>query len=90
MSLQTLQTQVSKMDSEELNMLVNLIKLRRTYISKTVTKTLVIGDNVTFDSGKTYGQVTGKVSKVNIKTVAVKDTHNGLTWKVTASLLTKV
>jgi hypothetical protein len=86
----SLQTQISKMSASELNEIVELVKLRRTYISKTVTKTLVIGDNVTFDSGRTYGKVTGKVSKVNIKTVAVKDTHNGLTWKVTASLLTKV
>ena len=83
--LNTVLDQVARMDNAELNLVVDAVKLRRTFISKESARGLFIGDSVSFES-KRGVRVTGTVAKVNSKTVVV-DTAQGR-WKVTASLLT--
>ena len=84
--MNTVLDQVRKMDNAELNTVIAAIKAQRTYISKQATRKLRIGDIVSFDSST--GTVTGKVTKVNPKTVLVRDSSSSTQWKVTASLLT--
>ena len=75
--------------NEELNQLVVAFKMQRTLLARSATRSLRIGDTVRFDA-KTRGVITGKVLKINIKTVQVRcDRTQGL-WKVTASALTQV
>ena len=81
---------VSRMSTEELNQVVDSVKLRRTYLARQQTKTLSPGDKVTFDGGRKHGVINGTVSKVNIKTVVVVSTSPNTTWKVSVGLLTKV
>ncbi len=84
--MNTVLDQVRKMDNAELNTVIAAIKAQRTYISKQATRKLRIGDIVSFDSST--GTVTGAVTKVNPKTVLVRDSSSRTQWKVTASLLT--
>tara|TARA_R110000851_G_scaffold217801_2_gene370740 strand:+ start:188 stop:457 length:270 start_codon:yes stop_codon:yes gene_type:complete len=88
--LNTIQDQVARMSAEELNLVVESIKLRRTFLARQVTNKLVIGDEVQFDGGRQgNGVVGGHVIKVNLKTIKV-ECDNGNIWKVSANLITKV
>ena len=83
---------IYQMDSGELNQIVEAIKLKRTHLARNATRSVVVGDTVTFEArGRT---VVGKVTKVNTKTLAVREeSTNGFSstnWKVTASLVQKV
>jgi uncharacterized protein YkvS len=83
--MMTVLDNVRNMNAEELNRVVDEIKLRRTFLAKNTARSLRVGDTVSFE-GRRGETVTGTVTKVNQKTVIVKA---GMTnWKVTASLLT--
>ena len=85
--IRTIEDQVARCDRAELNRVIAAVKLRQTELARSATRKLMVGDIVSFEGrgGKT---VTGKVQKVNSKTVVVRDTSSGTGWKVTASLLT--
>ena len=86
--LNTVQDQVGRMSAAELNLVVESIKLRRTFLARQTTNSINKGDKVQFDGGSKHGVITGKVVKVNIKTIVVDSgPHN---WKVSANLITKV
>ena len=82
-------TLIYSMDSDQLNQIVEAVKLKRTHLAKQVARSIVIGDIVSF-SGRRGQTVTGKVTKVNQKTVVVRDSATQTQWKVTASMLTKL
>ena len=84
--INTVLDQIQRMDNDELNRVVAAVKSQRTYIARNMTRKLMVGDVVSFTARDAI--VTGKVQKVNPKTVLVKDSASTLTWKVTASLLT--
>ena len=86
--LNTVQDQVGRMSAAELNLVVESIKLRRTFLARQTTNSINKGDKVQFDGGPKHGVITGKVVKVNIKTIVVDTINN--TWKVSANLITKV
>lgn len=75
------------MDNDQLNQVVEAIKLRRTYLTREAARSFRIGDMVQFTS-RTGGAVNGTVHKVNRKYIIV-DAHTGGTrYKVPASMLT--
>jgi putative ribosome biogenesis GTPase RsgA len=78
---------IYQMDNDELNQVVEAIKLKRTHLARQITRSVMVGDIVSFEGrgGKT---VTGKVMKVNPKTLLVQDSQTMTRWKVTASLVT--
>ena len=84
--INTVLDQIQRMDNDELNRVIAAVKLQRTHIARNMTRGLRVGDIVSFDSRS--GKVTGKVTKVNPKTVIVKDSNSATQWKVTATLLT--
>ena len=84
--MRTVLDQITKMDNEELNRVVAAVKLQRTHNARSVTRKLLVGDIVGFDA-RTRGYITGRVVKVNPKTVLVKDSTSGTQWKVAATLL---
>ena len=86
--LNTVQDQVGRMSAAELNLVVESIKLRRTFLARQTTNSINKGDKVQFDGGRKHGVITGKVVKVNLKTIVVDTINN--TWKVSANLITKV
>ena len=75
--------------NEELNQLIDAFKLQRTYLARSATRSLMVGDTVTFDA-KMRGQITGQVVKINTKTVQVRCNRTQGLWKVTASMLKQV
>lgn len=88
-NVQTAITAIRNMTTDEINQVVEAIKLQRTFNARTATRSLMVGDTVSFDA-RTRGVITGKVLKINLKTVQVRcDRTQGL-WKVTASALKQV
>ena len=86
--LNTVQDQIGRMSAAELNKVVESIKLRRTFLARETANSIVIGDKVQFNGGPKHGIITGKVVKVNIKTIVVDSGPNN--WKVSANLISKV
>lgn len=83
-NVQTAITAIRGMDSDELNQVAEAIKLQRTFNARATARSLTVGDAVEFTArGRT---ITGKVTKINSKTVIVNEIGFG-NWKVTASLL---
>ena len=82
---------ISKMDRDELDMLVDSIQARRNILAQEAVTSFNVGDVVQFDTGKRAGIIQGTIIKKKIKNVVVTPfgpaTGN---WNVTASLLTKV
>lgn len=84
-TIQTVITAIHKMDSNELNQVVEAIKLQRNFLTRQKAGTFRVGDTVSFTARGQ--QVVGTVTKVNIKTIAVKQNNSFTTWRVHASLL---
>ena len=78
-------TLIYQMDRNQIDQVVEAIKLKRTHLAKAVARSVKVGDIVSFDGRQ--GPLQGKVLKVNPKTLVV-DVGNGCRWKVTASLVT--
>ena len=72
----------------ELRSMIDAVKWNRAQLQKQVKRSLSIGDNVNFTSGKTGQNVTGVVIKIAIKYVTVK-TVTGM-WRVPANMLTLI
>ena len=74
--------------NDELTSIIDAVKWNRTQLTQSTKRSLRVGDNVNFTSGRTGLNTTGVVMKIAIKFVTVK-TINGL-WRVPANMLTKV
>lgn len=72
------------MDKQELNQVIEAIKLQRNYLTRRNTVQIRVGDTVEFDA-KTRGVIRGTVNKVNVKTVQV--TAAGVKWRVHSDLI---
>jgi len=83
--VQTAIAEIRNMNNDELNQVIEAIKLQRTWLSKTTARALTIGDLVEF-KGRYGNPERGRVVKINPKTVIV-DAGPGQRWRVTASLL---
>lgn len=81
-------TAIHKMDDAQLNAVIRAVKDRRTYLARQKTATFMVGDTVNFAARGM--QVLGTVTKVNVKTVQVKQNNTATVWKVHASLLSPV
>lgn len=88
-NVQTAITAIRNMNNDEINQVVEAIKLQRTYNARTATRSLMVGDTVSFDA-RTRGVITGTVLKINLKTVQVRCNRTQGLWKVTASALKQV
>jgi small-conductance mechanosensitive channel len=71
--------------NDELSSIIDAVKWNRSQLARTVKRSLMLGDNVNFNSVKLGKNVTGVVTKIAIKYVTVR-TVNGL-WKVPANML---
>lgn len=76
-------------DNDQLNQVVEAIKLKRQFFAKQAIRSFVIGDMVQF-KGKTGGMVNATVEKVNKKYVVVSTHIGGEKWRVPATMLTKL
>ena len=74
--------------NEQLTSMIDAVKWNRANLAKVTKRSLTIGDNVNWTSGRTGVNVTGVVMKIAIKYVTVK-TVQGL-WRVPANMLSVV
>ena len=88
-NVQTAITAIRNMTNDEINQVVEAIKLQRTYNARQTARALTVGDTVSFDA-RTRGVITGTVTKINTKTVQVRCNRTQGMWKVTASMLKQV
>ena len=72
----------------ELRSMIDAVKWNRAQLVNQVKRSIRVGDNVEFTSGKTGRLTRGFVTKIAIKYVTV-DTGMGL-WRVPANMLTVV
>jgi len=80
---------VYQMDNGQLNEVIEAIKLKRQHLSRQATRTILVGDIVEFN-GRRGQKVSGKVVKVNQKTLVVLDSKTQTRWKVSGTLVTKL
>lgn len=84
-TVQTAITAIHNMNNDELNQVVDAIKLRRNYLTRQKSAGIRVNDRVSFNA---RGQVLlGTVVKVNPKTIHVRQDNSFTTWRVHASLL---
>jgi len=76
-------------DNDQLNQVVEAIKLKRQFFAKQAIRSFVIGDMVQF-TNKIGGKVNATVEKVNKKYVVVSTHIGGEKWRVPATMLTKL
>ena len=87
-TVQTAVTAIRNADRNELNQIIEAVKLQQTFLAKQSARTFSVGDAVQF-TGRGNRTVVGTVSKVNPKTIVVDSPTQGK-WKVTASMLTQI
>jgi len=87
-SVETIIQNIRSMSAADLAQVIEAVKLRRTYLTRQKAAALMIGDRVTFSARGM--QVLGTVTKVNTKTVQVKQSNTATLWRVHASLLRPV
>jgi len=78
---------IQNSDRDQLNQIIAAVKLRQTFLARQASRSFMVGDIVSF-TGRRNATVTGRVTKVNQKTVVVLDNNSSTQWKVTASMLT--
>ena len=86
--MENVKADISKMSNEQLNEVAASINMRRQRLTKQAIRSVIPGDIVSFETRN--GQVTGKVRKVNRKTVTVGESNSIRSWKVPANMLTKL
>jgi hypothetical protein len=86
--MNTVVNEIRNMTSDELNNVIAEIKLRRNYIANKTARGLSKDDTVQF-TGRRGETIVGRVTKINTKTVIVRELNSPTTWKVTASMLSR-
>ena len=84
-NVQTAITAIRNTNRDELNQIIEAVKLQQTWLAKQSARSFNVGDAVQF-TGRAGRTVVGTVSKVNPKTIVVDSPSQGR-WKVTASML---
>ena len=75
--------------SDQINQIIDAIKLQQTFVARNAARSVQVGSVVTFE-GRRGNTVTGEVTKVNQKTIVVRDQATQAQWKVTASMVTAI
>ena len=88
-NVQTAITAIRAMNNDEINQVVEAIKLQRTFLSRQAARSFQAGDLVSFKT-RTGGKITGSVQKVNRKYIIVDAHVGGSRYRVPASMLEAV
>ena len=80
---------IYNMDNDQIDQVIEAIKLKRQYLTKQAVRSFVVGDIVSFTSTRTGRNINGKVKKVARKYVTVDCGVDGQ-WKVPGNMLVKL
>jgi hypothetical protein len=75
--------------SSQINEVIEAIKLQQTWVARNAARSVQVGTLVTFE-GRRGRTITGEVTKVNQKTIVVRDQATQSQWKVTASMVSPI
>lgn len=75
---------VYQMDNDQLNQIIDAVKLKRQHLTKQNIRSFSVGDTVEYQGRNGYTQ--GVVKKINRKYVVV-DVGNSHLWRVPANML---
>ena len=81
---------IYQMDGDQLQQIVEAIRLKRQFLAKQAIRNFIVGDMVQFTSKRTGGKINATVEKVNKKYVIVSTHIGGEKWRVPATMLTKL
>lgn len=87
-TVKTAVTAIRNADRNELNQIIEAVKLQQNFLARQSARSFMKGDAVQF-TGRGNRTVVGTVIKVNPKTIVVDSPSQGR-WKVTASMLTSL
>jgi len=79
---------IYQMDNDQLNQVIEAIKLKRNHIATQAVRSFMVGDIVGF-TGKFGKQVSGKIKKINKKYIIIDCGTDGQ-WRVPGNHLTKL
>jgi hypothetical protein len=83
-------TAIRKLESSsQINEVIEAIKLQQTWVARNAARSVQVGTLVTFE-GRRGRTITGEVTKVNQKTIVVRDQATQSQWKVTASMVSPI
>jgi ribosomal protein L35AE/L33A len=77
------------MDNDELNQIVDAIKLKRQHLTKQATRSFTVGDKVQFTSTKTGNVKQGTITKVARKYITI-DCGPFESWRVPGNMIERV
>ena len=78
--------QISLLNNNEINSVIQMIKNRRTELNMVAGSKLSVGQKVQFNGR--YGMtIKGRLTKINQKTAIVSESNSPKQWKVSISLL---
>ena len=78
--------QISLLNNNEINSVIQMIKNRRTELSMVAGSKLSVGQKVQFNGR--YGMtIKGRLTKINQKTAIVSESNSPKRWKVSISML---
>ena len=77
-----------QLSDRDLTDVITAVKYARRNLQRKITSSLMVGDNVNFNSTKLGRNVTGVITKIAIKYVTVR-TATGL-WRVPANMLSVI
>ena len=78
--------QISLLNNNEINSVIQMIKNRRTELSMVAGSKLSVGQKVQFNGR--YGMtIKGRLTKINLKTAVVSESNSPNKWKVSISML---
>jgi|TARA_B100000378_G_C17685765_1_gene286208 hypothetical protein len=78
--------QISLLNNNEINSVIQMIKNRRTELSMVAGSKLSVGQKVQFNGR--YGMtIKGRLTKINQKTAIVSESNSPKRWKVSINLL---
>ena len=79
---------IYQIDNDQLNQVIEAIKLKRNHIATQAVRSFMVGDIVGF-TGKFGKQVSGKIKKINKKYIIIDCGTDGQ-WRVPGNHLTKL
>jgi hypothetical protein len=77
------------MDNDELNQVIETVQLRRQFLTKQATRSLTVGNTVSFTSSRTGRLMQGRINKVARKYITIDCGVDGL-WKVPGNMVESV
>tara|TARA_B100001287_G_scaffold97938_1_gene82366 strand:- start:1048 stop:1332 length:285 start_codon:yes stop_codon:yes gene_type:complete len=80
-------TAIMQANHQEINDIVDALKMRRTQLARQATRSFLKGDFVKFEGRQ--GPVEGQIESIGRKNLVVRETgprNTGIKWRVTASM----